>query len=568
MSQDQIVDDIPKGSPRAAILALLGVVGFFVFLAVVVPLINAHGGSTDTLIFVVFGAILSAFLLPVLLNILLKVFHLKGKKPKQLLEGFVGYMPSDMPPDAGLLQPTMFLSSSDTDTTDRGRELVPYSSDSPLSGFGDEEYGEEEYCDDLSGEEGEDNISEQLDILIEENGLLLTDTFRPAPGTLTCQNVTFVGVRRFGKSNALAILLRALANVSVPRLEKVGFPLVIFDTEDEYEELARKRYMPRGVLVGSEDSRADAPKGIQFYAIDTATAYNFSQQVLAECLQVVVNLKAWSDNEAAEIMSEMILGMEDWQQHRPIGKRIPFYITIDEITKWVPQNLGESTLSRDAIKLVQYALFDVTVRRGGKRGFGLLVAGQKYADIDKRIIQGTWKIIFCQTEKNDLDRCKVSPLNLDPDEVCSLQPGESFVFCPQVPSGIYVKWPLSDVPLGGKSPGIENLFAHHQTVQRSVEDVLASLQSPESAMKQQPLTVPLLPVVSAAAVPVPQVGEQPVLEIDLQHAARLWKAGHGSYRSLARALGVTPYRAGEIYKAMVEAGLIEEKPVVKVRVKR
>ncbi len=546
-----VVDDIPKGSPRAALLFLFGIVGFFAFLAVTVPIINANGGSTDTLFFAVFGAIVSATLLPVVLNVVLKALHLKGKKPKQMLESFVGYVPSDMPLDGGLLEPTVFLSDSDTIT---GRELVPYDDDSLLSGYGNEEYG-----DDLGDEESEDNIPEQQDILIEEKGLPLTDTFRPAPGSLTCQNVTFVGVRRFGKSNALAILLRALANV--------GFPLVIFDTEDEYEELARKRYMPRGVLVGSEDSRADAPEGIQFYAIDKASAYNFSQQVLAECLQVVVNSKAWSDNEAAEIMSEMILGMEDWQQHRPIGKRIPFYIAIDEITKWVPQNLGESTLSRDAIKLVQYALFDVTVRRGGKRGFGLLVAGQKYADIDKRIIQGTWKIIFCQTEKNDLDRCKVSPLNLDPDEVCSLQPGESFVFCPQVPGGMYVKWPLSDVPLGGKSPGIENLFAHHQTVQRNVAGVLASLQSTGSAMEQPsstPLAVPLLPPVPTP-VPVPRVEEQPALEIDLQHAARLWKAGHGSYRSLARALGVTLYRAGEIYKAMVEAGLIEEKPVVRVR---
>lgn len=549
MSQQTVYDDLPpKGSVRAAVLFLSGIVGFFLFLALAIPIVKSHGGSTDTFFFVVLGAGATAILLPVIVNFLLKKLHLKGKKPRELLEGFVGYTP---------LYPDEVAFSSPPIIGTGGTALMVL--DNPGQEDYETSYGDEEEYE--LDEESEDDIPEQQ--LIEEKGLPLTNTFRPAPGSLTCQNVTFVGVRRFGKSNALAILLRALANV--------GFPLVIFDTEDEYEELARKRYMPRGVLVGSEDSRADAPEGIQFYAIDKASAYNFSQQVLAECLQVVVNLKAWSDNEAAEIMSEMILGMEDWQQHRPIGKRIPFYIAIDEITKWVPQNLGESTLSRDAIKLVQYALFDVTVRRGGKRGFGLLVAGQKYADIDKRIIQGTWKIIFCQTEKNDLDRCKVSPLNLDPDEVCSLQPGESFVFCPQVPGGMYVKWPLSDVPLGGKSPGIENLFAHHQTVQRNVAGVLASLQSTGSAMEQQPsstlLAVPLLSSVPTP-VPVPEVEEQPVLEIDLQHAARLWKAGHGSYRLLARALGVTPYRAGEIYKAMVEAGLIEEKPVVRVRVKR
>src|SRR5260370_30524113 len=125
--------------------------------------------------------------------------------------------------------------------------------------------------------------------------------------------------------------------------------------------------------------------------------------------------------------------------------------------------------------MIQQALFDITVRRGGKRGFGLIVAGQKYADIDKRILQGPWKLIFCQTEKNDLERCAGAPTYLEPEVVRSLTPGQSYVFCPQVPNGIFVPWPLSDVPLGGKSPGMENLREHHRRIPESVNGGLARL---------------------------------------------------------------------------------------------
>ncbi len=332
----------------------------------------------------------------------------------------------------------------------------------------DEEPGEAWWQEDTGEQEDEQQPTEAV---IEDGGLELAENLQPSVGSLVCQNITFIGVRRIGKSNAEAILLKALA--------QRGFPLIIFDTESEYEELARKRHMPRGVLVGAESARADAPAGIKYHAIDLMSAYNFAQVALDECLQVVVQLQSWKDDKAALIIAEMIVAIEDWQQQRPKERRIPFYVALTEITKWVPQNLGESTLSKDATKAIQHALFDVAVRRGGKRGFALIADTQNYASLDKRVLAGDWKVIFKQTERNDIERLRDAPLLLTPAEIAGLGVGKSFVFCPQAPQGIFVQWPKCDVDLGGSSPTFDNLREHHRQLRRSVTGALARLEEME-----------------------------------------------------------------------------------------
>ena len=304
--------------------------------------------------------------------------------------------------------------------------------------------------------------------LLEPGGLDLAENFRPDVSSLVCQNITFIGVRRRGKSNAMSILLR--------RLAEREFPLFVFDTEDEFSEMARACYMPRGVLVGSDESREDAPDGVRFFSVTRETAYEFAQGALAECLQLVINMKAWPDDEAGEIMSEMILGIEEWEQAQGRGGRIPVFVAVGEITKWCPQNLGESVLDRRVLKLVQHALFDVVVRRGGKRGYGLITDAQKYADMDKRLLQGQWRILFAQTEINDLQRLRTQYPGLDMEVVAGLGAGESFVFCPQRQGPLYVKWPLSDIPLGGSSPSLAQLKAHHRKIAQSVTGVLSQLE--------------------------------------------------------------------------------------------
>ncbi len=65
-----------------------------------------------------------------------------------------------------------------------------------------------------------------------------------------------------------------------------------------------------------------------------------------------------------------------------------------------------------------------------------------------------------------------------------------------------------------------------------------------------------------SVVPEPVKSER---EITLQEAHRVWTNGNDNVRDLAKALGVTYYRANQLYQAMVDAGLIEKKPKVVVR---
>lgn len=59
-----------------------------------------------------------------------------------------------------------------------------------------------------------------------------------------------------------------------------------------------------------------------------------------------------------------------------------------------------------------------------------------------------------------------------------------------------------------------------------------------------------------AEEPIAATGE---IEISLQEAHRVWTSGNDSVRDLAKALDITPYRANQLYTAMVKAGMIEAK---------
>src|SRR5207248_11178173 len=112
------------------------------------------------------------------------------------------------------------------------------------------------------------------------------------------------------------------------------------------------------------------------------------------------------------------------------AERVPCMFLLDEANKWLPQQAGESCLSRDVQTELHQAIFGVMVRRGGKRGLGLGLATQRIAELDKRAMQSEWKFLFRQTEQVDLERYR--PLGLRPEEVMNLGNGEGFVWSPAV----------------------------------------------------------------------------------------------------------------------------------------
>lgn len=63
----------------------------------------------------------------------------------------------------------------------------------------------------------------------------------------------------------------------------------------------------------------------------------------------------------------------------------------------------------------------------------------------------------------------------------------------------------------------------------------------------------------------PEAAVQDEVEISAQDAFAVWSAGNSNVRDLAKAMGITVYKATQLYSAMVDAGLIERKTKVVVK---
>jgi len=356
--------------------------------------------------------------------------------------------------------------------------------------------------------------------IIEPNGIYLSDTYQPSVDGMLGQTVLFCGIRRSGKSNAIAVVSEELARYNVP--------LLICDTEDEYSMLAHPNYMRRGVIAGSPELTELRMK--HFIPIDLNGAYEFGKTILDDCLQVVLNLKSFaSDNEAALIMCEIIQGMNDWEQARPNSQRIPCMALLDEANKWLPQNQAESYVNKDTLVELQKAFFGTMVRRGGKRGLGLGLATQRIVELDKRALQTTWKFLFQQSEQNDIERYKA--LGLDGDEVQALRRGECFVFSPGV-IGFRMRMRVRNSPHLAHTPGLEQLLAHSRR-NRSMELVTARSFV---GVEQVPMAEPYARPVTVEQPMTEPTRARPQTKLD--RALNAWNAGHKSVRSLAAALSI------------------------------
>jgi hypothetical protein len=288
------------------------------------------------------------------------------------------------------------------------------------------------------------------DRIIEENPMYLSDYFQPDVTSFIGAMVLLIGMRRSGKSNATAVLIEELARWLLP--------LVIFDTMDEHRGLVDTRFLRRGVYAGSMDLLKEKTELKNFVPIDEEGAYEFGRSMMDGRLQVVVNLESFSNEIAAKIMSEMIAGINDWEQARCNRDRLPVMVVLEEAPKWLPQNLADSVVSRDAQALLHDAFFGKVVSRGGKNGFGLIATAQRYSMINKNLLQPLWQFLFFQKAENDVDR--YLKLGLPRGATMSLQQGECFIFGPTV-LGFRTMIRERYSEHMGHTPGIDALIAHH-----------------------------------------------------------------------------------------------------------
>lgn len=281
-----------------------------------------------------------------------------------------------------------------------------------------------------------------------EEYLNISEDYKPHADEFLSGRKLIVGVAGSGKSNSTASVCEELGRLDVP--------MVLADTENEYEPLCDQRWLPHAMRA---DSRV----------VTVANAAQFGRHVLEQNIQAVLNLHSYEMPEAAQVMVNIITGMKQWQEERANELRIPCEFLLEEATTWLPQNVNESQLNgTEVFARLQDAFFNDMVRKGRKRGLGLTVICQKIAEIDKRALQCDVKLLHRQTELNDLK--KYAAMGITNEETLSLQDGEGYFFSSKV-SKMLVQMRRRHSQHGANTPGLSELKRYQQGAKNFGESV-------------------------------------------------------------------------------------------------
>jgi hypothetical protein len=284
------------------------------------------------------------------------------------------------------------------------------------------------YEQDDEQEKGDDAgvLAQAPSFFFEQDPLHLGETFHPSFHAFLCAMCLIVGIRRSGKSTLLLVLVEELARYEMP--------FVLFDTMGEYKGLVNRQFLVRPRLAGNVNAMHDIPETAKPLLADLTreNAYRCGQVVMSKGLQLVVDLKSYNDGEAALIMSEMVDGVNDWQEALPNASRVPFMFFLDEAQKWFPQNRQDKApdIAIETQNLLEDAFIGKVVERGGKNGLGLVAATQRYSRLNKNLLQSQWKFYLRQTEEIDLARYKRQ--GIDPEEARALGQSECIAYGPGV----------------------------------------------------------------------------------------------------------------------------------------
>lgn len=318
-----------------------------------------------------------------------------------------------------------------------------------------------------------------------------------------------VGVSGSGKSNSVAVICEDLGDLDVP--------FVLFDTENEYESLCNEKYLPHFLRLDSSNLNRENAAEQAVYILDNN-------------LQSIVNLQDFDEEEAAWIMVNMIEGLTAWQEARPNNQRIPCEIILEEATTWLPQNTGESQLEKATLSALQNAFFNDVVRKGRKRGLGFTVVCQKIAELDKRALQCSVKILHEQSELNDLKR--YTEMGISSAETLSLKKGEAFVWVGRITKK-RIQMRLRKSPHGASTPTLKNL---------------RSRQSQHVGTTVLPETMEELPMKPEPGAPA-----------KYRKALEVWNSGTQTVRPFADAMGMKETAAYNLLREMDSRGFIQMK---------
>ncbi len=281
----------------------------------------------------------------------------------------------------------------------------------------------------------------------EEEDLPLLDTLelgdlRPHADTAFSHRMAILGMPGSGKSNLIAVLVEELGQFDTP--------LLVFDHKPEYEPLCQRPYL-------SNPERLNAQTLSPQHAAATA------QRIMEERLQVVIDLSSYAnDAQAALVMTELIAGVLRYQKARTNGERIPCTFVLDEAHYWLP-NEGHSTIRgvrlRSGQPLLAYVqqVFFTLAKLGRSFGMGLIVATQRPADVDKRLISSAdWRFLLKALEPADLKVYRSYGLTDEAAMALNPKAGEAYVIGPDGLHGVcHLRRRFS--PDVAKAPGLANI---------------------------------------------------------------------------------------------------------------
>lgn len=495
-NEEFVVYEAPQGHGGNTALYIVGY--FFVLAVMMVPAQHFHLGMQGIFFaMIVAGAILGGGVL--IVKFVRSRIASLGLTKKGFAQMMVGFAPDE-------------VEASEAPAQSTSRALVPSPGTSLVS------------LDDNEGNDTPDRI-------VERDPMDIAEDFRPSVHTMIGTMILLCGIRRSGKSNLLAVLNEELG--------RFGVPSVVFDTEDEYSGLVDKRYLPHAVHVGSPEDRRYSPAPGAYVGIDIEGAYAFGQAILDGRLQAIVNLKSWGDDDAAIIMSEIIVGLNEWEEARENKDRLPVMLFLDEAQKWLPQNLKDSYVTRDNQTLLHQAFFDIAVARGGKRGFGLVCATQRYSQLNKNVLQSQWKFLLKQSEL--IDVANYVKQGLAQEDVEAMQQGEAFIFrlagTPNI-IGFKTKIRQRYSPNLSSTPSLENL---QRTQGASMQDVLSRSFAASAGVVQ-----------AANELPKPRT------KTDLERVIEVYRENPGlSYRDIAAKVGFGKDKVGELLGEAKDRGMLE-----------
>lgn len=293
----------------------------------------------------------------------------------------------------------------------------------------------------------EDSYIPEEDEDVPEDVLELGADLHPHVDGVLSKRLTILGMSGSGKSN--------LVSDVVEELGQYDASLIVLDHKGEYGPLCATPYLLRPVHANAEN-------------LTPANARAFAQRIMTERLQVVVDLSSYRDVDAALVMAGLVTGVTAYQKPLDKASRITCTFVLEEAHYWLPQDQSQSTIrgiknrgdenGQTLLAYLQQVFFNLS-KIGRYLGMGLIVATQRPADVDNRLISSSeWYFLLKAMLPADLARYKgfggraaeAAAPRLNPNK------GEAYVVGPDGIDGLYhIRRRYS--PDESPTPGLANI---------------------------------------------------------------------------------------------------------------